>query len=404
MKAHFIDIEEVQTQARSLGFTSLGFAEVSTPLMAEHAQGLGAWLEAGFHGEMGYMSTRFAQRAQPELLLPEVRTVLMVSLDYRPRDPQWQAQAWARLDRAEQAYVSCYAVGRDYHKIVRSRLQKLADKLCEKYGHFSYRAFCDSAPVMELPLAAQAGLGWRGKHTLLLNRDHGSMFFVGCLYTSLQLKPQPAPDHVTEGASRMDEVVPDAELEAHCGTCTKCIDVCPTRAIVAPHRLDARRCISYLTIEHAGGIPLEFREAIGNRIYGCDDCQLICPWNKFAQSPVHAEVSKDLAPRHALEQEFLSNTEGSAIRRIGYWRWRRNLVIAMGNALRGNAADDSKREIKNALQQAFLSLSASPDSVMQEHLVWALQDRPLVIEPLKINPEKIEPGQIEPEQIGTSQK
>ncbi len=403
---HFIDIEEVQTQARSLGFTSLGFAEISTPLLAEHARGLRAWLESGFHGEMGYMSTRFAQRAQPELLLPEVRTVLMVSLDYRPQDPLWQAQAWARLESSEQAYVSCYALGRDYHKIVRSRLQKLADKLSEKYGHFTYRAFCDSAPVLELPLAAQAGLGWRGKHTLLLHRDHGSMFFIGSLYTSLVLAPYPESAEVSARASRLEKGVPDAELEPHCGTCTKCIDICPTRAIVAPHRLDARRCISYLTIEHAGGIPLEFREAMGNRIYGCDDCQLICPWNKFAQAPIHAEVSKDLAPRHALErsslvqlwawseQEFLDNTEGSAIRRIGYWRWRRNLLIAMGNALRGNATHESKRAIESALRDALLSLSDSTDDVMQEHLAWALQDESL----------KVEPASNESESIRTSQE
>ncbi len=373
--------------------------------MAENARGLRAWLEAGFHGEMGYMSTRFVQRAQPELLLPEVRTVLMVSLDYRPQDPHWQAQAWARLASSEQAYVSCYALGRDYHKIVRARLQKLADKLCERYGHFSYRAFCDSAPVMELPLAAQAGLGWRGKHTLLLHRDHGSMFFIGSLYTNLKLAPHPANNHGTDGASRREKGALNTELEPHCGTCTKCIDVCPTRAIVAPHRLDARRCISYLTIEHAGGIPLEFRRAIGNRIYGCDDCQLICPWNKFAQAPVHADVNKDLAPRHALErsallqlwswseQEFLVKTEGSAIRRIGYWRWRRNLVIAMGNALQGNVTQETKSEIKSALREALLSHSAVPDEVMQEHLAWALQDKPLEIELKKFESKSISTSQ-----------
>ncbi len=359
--------------------------------MADHAQGLGAWLEAGFHGEMSYMSTRFAQRAQPELLLPEVRTVLMVSLDYRPHDPHWQEQAWARLDKSEQGYVSCYALGRDYHKIVRSRLQKLAHLLCEKYGPFSYRAFSDSAPVMELPLAAQAGLGWRGKHTLLLHRDHGSMFFIGSLFTSLMLAPHIGGDEVSEGASQRVQSPSALEPAAHCGNCTQCIDVCPTQAIVAPHRLDARRCISYLTIEHAGGIPLEFRKLMGNRIYGCDDCQLICPWNKFAQAPVHVEVSKDFAPRHALErssllqlwswseQEFLGNTEGSAIRRIGYWRWRRNLVIAMGNALQGHATPESKSAITNALREALLGLSTSPDDVMLEHVTWALQDQSLKI-------------------------
>jgi epoxyqueuosine reductase len=368
---HFIDIEEVQALARSLGFASLGFAALSKPFMEEQAQGLRAWLEGGNHGEMAYLSTRYAQRAQPELLLPEVRTVLMVSLDYRPVDPAWQAQAWQRLEQAEQAYVSCYALGRDYHKIVRGRLQKLADALCAKYGDFAYRAFCDSAPVMELPMAARAGLGWRGKHTLLLNREHGSMFFIGSLYTSLILPPLEVDD----------------QAQAHCGTCTQCIDVCPTAAIIAPHRLDARRCISYLTIEHSGAIPLEFREAIGNRIYGCDDCQLICPWNKFAQAPLQADIRQDFAPRQDLdrasllqlwswtEQEFLRNTEGSAIRRIGYWRWRRNLVIAMGNALRQrDLPGEHQLAIKNALGQALQSLTGSSDEVLQEHLSWALQE------------------------------
>jgi epoxyqueuosine reductase len=337
---HFIDIEEVQALARSLGFASLGFAALSKPLMAEHAQGLRAWLDGGNHGE-----------------------------DYRPLDAAWQAQAWQRLEQAEQAYVSCYALGRDYHKIVRGRLQKLADALCAKYGDFAYRAFCDSAPVMELPLAAHAGLGWRGKHTLLLNREHGSMFFIGSLYTNLTLPP----------------LAVDDQAQAHCGSCTQCIDVCPTAAIIAPNRLDARRCISYLTIEHSGAIALEFREAIGNRIYGCDDCQLICPWNKFAQAPLQADIRQDFAPRHGLdrasllqlwswtEQEFLRNTEGSAIRRIGFWRWRRNLVIAMGNALRQSVLSGEERlAIKNALGQALQRITGSSDEVMQEHLSWAL--------------------------------
>ncbi len=362
--------------------------------MADHALGLAAWLDAGFHGEMSYMRTRFEQRAQPELLLPAVRTVLMVSLDYRPQDADWQAQAWTRLEASEQAYVSCYALGRDYHKIVRSRLQKLANLLCIKYGDFAYRAFCDSAPVMELPLAAQAGLGWRGKHTLLLNRDHGSMFFIGSLYTSLQLPPTGNRSDIGMVPSQRPANEQDGGMEkddAHCGTCTKCIDVCPTRAIVAPHRLDARRCISYLTIEHTGGIPLEFREAIGNRIYGCDDCQLICPWNKFAQTPMHAEVSRDFAPRYALDRsslldlwswneiEFLRNTEGSAIRRIGYWRWRRNLIIAMGNALRVAMKPDAlKRKAEEGLRAVLLdalqSLGPDQDEVIREHLAWALND------------------------------
>jgi epoxyqueuosine reductase len=414
--SHFIDIEEVRTIAASLGFASSGFAELSAAGLAPLTAGFEAWLAAGFHGEMGYMKDRLAQRMQPELLLPEVRSVLMVSLDYRPQDPLWQAQAWASLGEAEQAYVSCYALGRDYHKIIRARLQKLAEKLCERYGDFSYRAFCDSAPVMELPLAERAGLGWRGKHTLLLNRDHGSMFFIGSLFTSLALPSAASLEasRVASFAPAAQSVAAEAGVEMHCGSCTKCIEVCPTQAIVAPHRLDARRCISYLTIEHRGAIPLEFREAIGNRIYGCDDCQLVCPWNKFAQAPIHVDVRSDLAARNTLdrasllqlwswsETEFLSNTEGSAIRRIGYWRWRRNLVVAMGSALRGNAlrgnalrplvkkpstkasagenqAENERsgvaatRGIKTALQASLNSIEASLDPIMQEHLHWALQ-------------------------------
>jgi epoxyqueuosine reductase len=374
---HFIDIEQVQAVAAALGFARLGFARVDDAAMVGYAQGLSAWLKEGCHGDMDYMESRFEQRRHPELLLEDVNTVLMVSLDYRPSDPQWQEQAWSQLDDPQEAYVSVYARGRDYHKIIRHRLQKLADQLCERFGPFSYRAFTDSAPVMELPLAAQAGLGWRGKHTLLIHPQQGSMFFIGSLFTSLAL-----PD-----APRVDE---------HCGTCNQCIDVCPTQAITAPHRLDARRCISYLTIEHRGPIPLEFRRAIGNRIYGCDDCQLICPWNKFAKAPLHAQVGQELAPRHALgsanlaqlwawsETDFLSRTEGSAIRRIGYWRWRRNLVIAMGNALyaarikveQGLGQKPEGVDATQALRQSLLEAQGqtyfSTDAILSEHLAWAL--------------------------------
>jgi epoxyqueuosine reductase len=379
---HFIDFAEVQILARDLGFASLGFVDVSEVSVAPAARDLKAWVEAGYHGDMGYMLARAEQRAKPSLLLENVRSAIVVSLDYRPQDPAWLEQAWRRLDTAEQAYVSCYAVGRDYHKIMRSRLQKLADALCRRYQSFSYRAFCDSAPVMELPLARRAGLGWRGKHTLLLNREQGSMFFIACLYTSLSLREQvPA----TNQANLPSE---------HCGTCTKCLEICPTQAIIAPHKLDARRCISYLTIESRDGIAMEFRAAIGNRIYGCDDCQLVCPWNKFAQAPVHAQVSQELAPRSGMEsasllelwawdeQVFLRNTEGSAIRRIGFWRWRRNLLIAMGNALRtlseGAASSDGgsdhlkHSQIQQALHAALSDPELMSDAVLAEHLAWAI--------------------------------
>lgn len=316
------------------------------------------------------------------MLVPEARSVIMVTLDYRPDDPQWLENAWSGISTPAQGYVSLYARGRDYHKLVRARLQALAEGLGKALAReqtreqakeqaeaqakapqaFSYRAFCDSAPVMEIPLAVQAGLGWRGKHTLMLNRERGSMFFIGSLYTSLAL-----PE------------VAEAQ-ENHCGSCSRCLEVCPTQAIVAPHRLDARRCISYLTIEHQGAIPHEFRKAIGNRIYGCDDCQLACPWNKFAQAPQDAAVLGDFAPRHGLdasallalwawtEEAFLHKTEGSPIRRMGYWRWRRNLIVAMGNAL--SAGDPSVNPgLREALEQAMAGL----DEVLQEHVRWALQ-------------------------------
>ena len=383
---HFIDIVQVQELARSLGFGSVGFAQFSAPLMQAHRVGLQAWTEAGHHGEMEYMKSRIEQRADPGLLLPDAQSVIMVSLDYRPHDPLWREQALDRIEAPDQANVSVYALGRDYHKIVRRRLQKLANLLCERFGRFTYRAFCDSAPVMEIPLALQSGMGWRGKHTLLLHRERGSMFFLGSLYTNLSL-PEALPS-----ASLAES---PAMAQEHCGSCSQCLDVCPTQAIIAPYRLDARRCISYLTIEHSGGIPQEFRHAMGNRIYGCDDCQLVCPWNKFAKAPVHVQIQQELAPRASLEKssllqlwawtedDFLLHTEGSAIRRIGYWRWRRNLMIAMGNALRALGASHleihvtAREAMLCALREALTKAVQVGDEIYVEHLRWALAQCPM---------------------------
>ena len=314
-----------------------------------------AWLAAGFHGDMGYMAAHGLKRARPTELVPGTVTVLTARMDYLPADTpaQWQQLELSRLQRPGEGVVSLYARGRDYHKVLRSRLGKLCERLQLELGPFGYRVFTDSAPVLEAELAARAGLGWRGKHTLLLNRDAGSMFFLGEVYLDLTL-PQSAP------------------VAGHCGACAACIEACPTRAIVAPHRLDARRCISYLTIEHAGPIAPELRPLIGNRIYGCDDCQLVCPWNKFAaRSPL-----PDFDERAGLggqqlgalllwsEADFLRRTEGSPIRRIGHERWLRNLAVACGNALRA-APDPALRE---ALQQRL----QHPSALVVEHAQWAL--------------------------------
>jgi epoxyqueuosine reductase len=317
--------------------------------------GLLAWLEAGFHGQMGYMARHGVVRARPAELVPGTVSVISVRMDYLPADApdDWVPIEWAGLREPTRAQVSLYARGRDYHKVLRQRLQKLADRLAQTLGPFGHRCFTDSAPVLEVALATRAGLGWRGKHTLALHREGGSMFFLGEIFTDLPL-PLTAP------------------ISAHCGACTACLDACPTGAIVAPYRLDARRCISYLTIEHEGDIPTEFRAAMGNRIYGCDDCQLACPWNKFAQR----SALPDFDPREGLkgatllalwawdEPTFLRRTEGSAIRRIGFERWRRNLAVALGNALRSGAGP----ELREALVQARETAS---DLVIR-HIDWAL--------------------------------
>jgi epoxyqueuosine reductase len=288
--------------------------------------------------------------------MPGALTALMVSANYRPSDPAWLDLAWSTLARSERAYVARYALGRDYHKVVRRRLQRLADQIAGAIGPFGYRVFCDSAPVMEVELARRAGLGWRGKHTLLIDRRRGSTFFIGTIYTDLRLP---------EGQREPDR----------CGRCERCIVACPTAAIVAPYRLDARRCIAYLTIESAASIPEPMRPLIGNRIFGCDDCQLACPWNRFAQVPVIA----DFAPRHGLDTgdlvdlfgwdraTFERRTEGSAIRRIGHERWLRNLAVALGN-IRPEAGE---RAIAVA-QQALSARLDDQSELVREHVRWAL--------------------------------
>ena len=298
------------------------------------------------------------KRARPAELVPGTVRVISARMDYLPRDagPSWMAAEAAALRDPQRAVVSVYARGRDYHKVLRSRLQRLAERLAAEVGPFGHRVFTDSAPVLEVELATRAGLGWRGKHTLALAREVGSMFFLGELFVDL---PLPV----------------DAPASGHCGTCRACIDVCPTQAIVAPYRLDARRCISYLTIEHAGPIPHELRPLVGNRVYGCDDCQLTCPWNKYAQrSPLpDFDAREGLANSTLLalwawsEADFLRRTEGSAIRRIGWARWRRNLAVALGNAWR--ASGDA------AVAQALAAAHDGADDGVQEHIAWALAQR-----------------------------
>ena len=342
--------------AHGLGFSQIGVADVD---LREAEPGLTAWLEAGHHGGMHYMAAHGLKRARPVELVPGTLRVITARMDYLPQgtQPGWQSVEWAGLSRPAQAQVSIYARGRDYHKVLRQRLQKLADLLQAEVGPRGHRVFTDSAPVLEVELAARSGIGWRGKHTLTLHREAGSMFFLGEIFIDL---PLPLTSPVT----------------AHCGECTACIEVCPTAAITAPYRVDARRCISYLTIEHDGPIPLELRPQLGNRVYGCDDCQLACPWNKFAQPAVLA----DFDPRPGMagtpiaellgwdEGEFLRRTEGSAIRRIGFARWQRNLAVAAGNALR--------RQDDPLLRQALVRAGQGADALVAEHIAWALSAPP----------------------------
>lgn len=336
----------IAREAEQLGFSGVRIGPARVPDNAR-AQ-LDAWLHEGCHGSMDYMARHAALRKHPEQLVPGALTVISVRLTYWPTEAKPADQQLADPDAA---YVSRYALGRDYHKVIRNRLQRLADHLTAAAGSVTYRVFTDSAPIMEVALATQAGLGWVGKHTLSLDRQ-GSWHFLGEILCDLPL-------------------IHDERTASHCGDCTRCIDHCPTGAITAPYRVDARRCISYLTIEHQGSIPIEFRKAMGNRIYGCDDCQLVCPWNRFTP-PGDAEF----APRHQLdaatllelfhwtEDEFLSRFEGSPIRRIGYERWQRNLAVALGNAT-------PTAEHVSALNEK----SAQPDTtpLVREHIDWALR-------------------------------
>ena len=339
--------------ARELGFSQIGIAGID---LSSAEPGLMQWLAQGFHGEMHYMAAHGTRRARPAELVPGTASVITARMDYLPRatPPDWQAIEFARLERPSEGIVSLYARGRDYHKVLRSRLATLAARIADEVGAFGHRAFTDSAPVLEAELAARSGQGWRGKHTLVLDRDAGSMFFLGEIYVDMALPPS-------------------APVTPHCGRCTACIDICPTGAIVAPQRLDARRCISYLTIEHPGAIPVELRSLIGNRIYGCDDCQLTCPWNKFARRSTlpDFDAREGLAGRALAElfawteDEFLRRTEGSPIRRIGHERWLRNLAVGLGNAASGRAGDP-------AIVAALRARAAHPSELVREHVAWAL--------------------------------
>jgi epoxyqueuosine reductase len=349
-------LQQLRTWGAELGLSQIGVAGID---LEDAEPGLQAWLDAGFHGEMHYMASHGMKRARPAELVSGTVSVITARVDYLPatHGDGWQAVEFERLQRPGEGSVSVYARGRDYHKVLRSRLQKLADKIAQEIGPFGHRVFTDSAPVLEAELAARSGIGWRGKHTLILSREAGSMYFLGEVYVDIALT-------ATE------------KVASHCGSCTSCIDICPTQAIVAPYKLDARRCISYLTIEHSGPIPLELRELMGNRIYGCDDCQLACPWNKFARRAALPDFDerKGLVGMQLVqlfnwsEDDFLRYTEGSAIRRIGHERWQRNVAVALGNALRSGLLAAEKVVIAAALEAKKPNASA----LVAEHIDWAL--------------------------------
>lgn len=338
---------DIKQWALELGFDDVGITDTE---LTEHEAHLNTWISHGMHGEMDYMHKHGTKRTRPEELVAGTQRVISVRMDYAPNDIR---QAEAVLGQSEIGYISRYALGRDYHKVLRARLKMLALKINDRIGEFGYRVFTDSAPVMEKALAEKSGLGWIGKHTNLLHSKTGSWFFLGELYVDL---PLPV----------------DAPASNHCGSCQSCIDLCPTKAIVGPYQVDARRCISYLTIELKGAIPEEFRQLIGNRIYGCDDCQLVCPWNKFAQTT----KEPDFSPRAQItdrkleellgwnEEEFLRNTEGSAIRRIGYQAWLRNIAVGLGNAPKSTQI---KRTLEDKLKDDKVGAMA------RDHIEWALE-------------------------------
>jgi epoxyqueuosine reductase len=335
---------QIKQWGLELGFQALGIADVD---LSEAEPRLLQWLQRGYHGEMDYMVRHGARRARPAELVPGAISVICARLDYRA--PEALATRTV-LDDPDRAFISRYALGRDYHKVLRARLQRLAERIVQAVEPFHYRVFTDSAPVMEVELARKAGLGWRGKHTLLLSREAGSYYFLGEIFTDLPLPP-------------------DRPLTEHCGSCTRCIEACPTRAIVAPYVLDATRCISYLTIEHRGPIPESLRGAIGNRVYGCDDCQLVCPWNKYSRP----SAEPDFSVRNGLddatlvelfawsEVQFEQRLVGSPIRRIGYERWLRNLAVGLGNAR------DRVRAV-----MALRTRADDPSALVREHVAWAL--------------------------------
>lgn len=338
--------QSIKDWGRELGFQQVGITGLE---LGEHEQHLQRWLDAGYHGAMDYMAAHGSKRSHPEELVPGTLRVVSLRMDYLPGDTAMAKQ----LAQPEKAYVSRYALGRDYHKLIRKRVQHLAERIQQSIGPFGFRAFVDSAPVLEKAIAEQAGLGWIGKNTLVLNRQAGSYFFLAELFVDVPL-PIDAP-HASE----------------HCGRCTACLDICPTAAFVGPYVLDARRCISYLTIELKTAIPVELRSLIGNRVFGCDDCQIVCPWNRFARP----SGETDFQPRHGLdnaelaqlflwdEATFLANTEGSPLRRAGYERWLRNLAVGLGNApstIPVLAALEARREHASEL--------------VREHVEWALAE------------------------------
>ena len=350
---------QIQAWARELGFSRVGTSGIdlssAEPYLLE-------WLAKGYHGNMQYMERHGLKRARPAELVPGTLSVITVRMPYLPRKstkPDWQERELSRLANADEGVVSLYARGRDYHKVVRGRLRKLCERIEALVGPFGHRVFSDSAPVLEKELAVRSGQGWRGKHSLVLSRDGGSMFFLGEIFVDFALEP-------TEPVS------------AHCGSCSACIDVCPTGAIVAPGVVDARRCISYLTIENHGPIPEELRPLMGNRVYGCDDCQLVCPWNKYAQttelpdfderSPI---VGQQLVALFAWDEDtFLKKTEGGPVRRINHERWLRNVAIALGNAYR--RADPTQAD---EIRASLLSRADHPSALVREHVAWALAQR-----------------------------
>ena len=336
--------DEIERIAFELGFDAIGFSDVN---LKEHEIKLQNWLDKGFHGDMEYMQRHGTKRSRPEELIEGTCTVISVRMNYLPEDQSISEEV---LKKPDIAYISRYALGRDYHKLMRKRLKNLAQQMQSFLGEFGYRVFTDSAPVLEKALAEKSGLGWIGKHSNLIQKQTGSWFFLGEIYTNLELTNSKKSNN-------------------HCGSCQKCLDICPTQAIVAPYQVDARKCISYLTIELKTSIPIEFREAIGNRIYGCDDCQLVCPWNKFAQltNEPDFKARNDLDYKTLIElfewdeETFLINTEGSAIRRIGYECWQRNIAVALGNSKKSES-------VINALRKQRKTSS----KMLKEHIDWAL--------------------------------